>query len=449
MSDVAVRVETLGKRYRIGERAHHKTVRETFGALVRTPFLTLRGYPRPPMFSHWREANTLWALRDVSFELKQGELLGIIGHNGAGKSTLLKILSRITEPTEGYADVRGRVRSLLEIGTGFHPELTGRENIYLNGAILGMKRAEINRKFDEIVAFAEIQRFIDTPVKWYSTGMYTRLAFSVAVHLEPDILIVDEVLAVGDVAFQRKCLAKMEDISRNGRTVFFVSHMMPAISRLCERVLLLHGGRVLADGPTEPVMAEYAHLTTGSAADREWAARDDAPGNEAVRMRSVRVRLADGAVSPTVDSRRPFAVEVDYDVLTPDLPVYPACHFFNTHGTCLFVSTSPKPASPTNAIGRYTSVCWVPGNLLADGVVKVTVAITTPSPSIVHVHERDAVVFEVVDHSVSGALRLVQSPYAGVVRPRLEWTNDRSDDEPRPDSELAGVAGQSASFAKG
>src|SRR6195256_692257 len=232
MSDIAVRVENLGKQYHIGERAHYKTVREGFSSLVATPFARLLGRPPAAVSSnnHFR-TNTFWALRHVSFELNQGELLGIIGRNGAGKSTLLKILSQITEPTEGTADIRGRVRSLLEVGTGFHPELTGRENIYLNGAILGMKRAEITRKFDEIVAFAEIPRFIDTPVKWYSSGMYTRLAFSVAAHLEPDVLIVDEVLAVGDINFQARCLAKMQEVSEGGRTVFFVSHMMHAISK--------------------------------------------------------------------------------------------------------------------------------------------------------------------------------------------------------------------------
>src|SRR5215471_18813196 len=210
MTDLAVRVDNLGKQYHIGQRAHYNTVRETFSKLIATPFIKLSGRPRVRKRSNHFRSNTFWALRNVSFELKQGELLGIIGRNGAGKSTLLKILSRITEPTEGVADIRGRVRSLLEVGTGFHPELTGRENIYLNGAILGMKRAEIARKFDEIVTFAEIEKFIDTPVKWYSSGMYTRLAFSVAAHLEPDILIVDEVLAVGDIGFQQRCLGKME-----------------------------------------------------------------------------------------------------------------------------------------------------------------------------------------------------------------------------------------------
>jgi len=213
MSDIAVRVEHLGKQYRIGERAHYKTVRESFSSLITAPIAKLQGRAHRPIFSSTRSSNTFWALRNVSFELKQGELLGIVGRNGAGKSTLLKILSQITEPTEGVADIRGRVRSLLEVGTGFHPELTGRENIYLNGAILGMTRAEIRRKFDEIVAFAEVEKFLDTPVKRYSSGMYVRLAFAVAAHLEPEILVVDEVLAVGDAEFQKKCLGKMSTVA--------------------------------------------------------------------------------------------------------------------------------------------------------------------------------------------------------------------------------------------
>jgi lipopolysaccharide transport system ATP-binding protein len=438
MSDLAVGVEDLGKRYRIGERAHYRTIRETFADLVATPYRALRGRPRWRGVSDAYERNSIWALRHVTFELKKGELLGIIGRNGAGKSTLLKILSRITEPTEGYADVRGRVRSLLEIGTGFHPELTGRENIYLNGAILGMKRAEISRKFDQIIAFAEIERFIDTPVKWYSSGMYTRLAFSVAVHLEPDILIVDEVLAVGDIAFQRKCLGKMEEVSKQGRSVFFVSHMMPAVSRLCKRVLLLNEGRMVVDGPTESVLAEYAHITTGSAADRQWVHVDDAPGNDTVRLRSVRVRLDTGAVSSTVETRQQFAIEMQFDVLRPDVELFPHLQFFNGQGTCLFTSSPPKPPN-TREPGRYTSTCWVPGNLLAEGVLKVAAAITGKNEPVAHAYERDAVVIEIIESTGNSSSRFVHRAYPGVVRPRLDWATDLLSLE--PELALQSVAG--------
>jgi lipopolysaccharide transport system ATP-binding protein len=250
--DVAIRVEHLGKRYRIGERERYRALRETLTDAVKAPLRRLRSPGAR------RVDNTIWALKDISLEVGVGEVLGVIGHNGAGKSTLLKILSRITEPTEGRAEVHGRVGSLLEVGTGFHPELTGRENIYLNGAILGMKRAEIARRFDEMVAFAEVERFIDTPVKRYSSGMYLRLAFAVAAHLEPEILLVDEVLAVGDAAFQKKCLGRMSDVAREGRTVLFVSHNLPSIEKLCRRVVVIDGGRVTMQG--DPVECISAYL---------------------------------------------------------------------------------------------------------------------------------------------------------------------------------------------
>jgi lipopolysaccharide transport system ATP-binding protein len=427
MSDVAVRVENLGKRYHIGERAHYKTVREGFSTLVAAPFAKLRGRaPQPRSTNHFR-SNTFWALRHVSFELKQGELLGIIGRNGAGKSTLLKILSQITEPTEGIADIRGRVRSLLEVGTGFHPELTGRENIYLNGAILGMKRGEITRKFDEIVAFAEVERFIDTPVKWYSSGMYTRLAFSVAAHLEPDVLIVDEVLAVGDMSFQQRCLGKMQEVSQVGRTVFFVSHIVAAITRLCPRVILIDGGRVVADGPAEEVVGDYLQSVVGGAGDRSWVEPSAAPGTGAVRLSSVRVRLEDGQVTDSVDVRRPVAVEMQYDVLEPGLVLVPSYQFFNRQGTCLFVSSNPKLSSRPSAVGRYTSTCWIPGNFLAEGSVLVSAVIGSVEPPVVHAFAHQAVAFEVTISLGDDVLRAgYDGPYPGMVRPLLDWTTDVS-----------------------
>jgi ABC-type polysaccharide/polyol phosphate transport system ATPase subunit len=256
MSDISVRADNLGKWYRIGERAHDRNVREAVNAALVAPYRMLRRR-EGPRFRARTQAPSIWALRNVSFDLRQGELLGIVGLNGAGKSTLLKILSRITEPTEGSAEMHGHVRALLEVGMGFHPQLTGRENVYLNGAILGMRRAEVARKFDEIVAFAEIERFIDTPVRWYSTGMYARLAFSVAAHLEPDVLIVDEVLAVGDVGFQRKCIAKMGAVAAGGRTVIFVSHMLYAIEQLTERCLVLKDGTLCFDGATQEAVRIY------------------------------------------------------------------------------------------------------------------------------------------------------------------------------------------------
>jgi lipopolysaccharide transport system ATP-binding protein len=425
MSDIAVRVEDLGKRYHIGERAHYKTMRETISTAVSAPFDRLLGRPPKPASNNHFRSNTFWALRHVSFELKQGELLGIIGRNGAGKSTLLKILSRITEPTEGVADIRGRVRSLLEVGTGFHPELSGRENIYLNGAILGMKRAEISRKFDEIVSFSEVERFIDTPVKWYSSGMYTRLAFSVAAHLEPEVLIVDEVLAVGDIGFQQRCLGKMEEVSRGGRTVFFVSHMMFAITRLCKRVMLIDGGVVLADGSTDEVVNQYTELMGETAAARTWAEPTASDGTGAVHLRSVRVRLEDGQVADEVDIHRPVAIEMQYDVLKPGFALVPSYHFFNHQGTCLFVSASSAHSTRASPVGRYTSTCWIPGDFLREGKVFATAVISSVDPPLVHISEHHAVAFDVKDNVLGDAFRAGYSgEYPGVLRPQLDWTTD-------------------------
>jgi lipopolysaccharide transport system ATP-binding protein len=277
MSEVVIRADGLGKQYRLGERAGYQTVRERINYWVAAPWRSLRraGVPDAARAGD----RQFWALRDVSFEVRRGEVVGIIGRNGAGKSTLLKILSRITEPTEGQADLCGRVGSLLEVGTGFHPELTGRENIFLNGAILGMRRGEIARKFDEIAAFAEVEQFIDTPVKYYSSGMYLRLGFAVAAHLEPEILVIDEVLAVGDAGFQKKCLGKMGEVARGGRTVLFVSHNMAAVRNLCHRGVLLGGGRIQASGPTGTVVQTYLKSTQGTSGQFTTSGRRLQPAN--------------------------------------------------------------------------------------------------------------------------------------------------------------------------
>src|ERR1700723_1741349 len=290
MSEPVIRVERIGKRYRLGEGLRHTALRNLIGDALRAPLRLLSGssYARnngpgagSPATNAGDCASTatkgssrfIWALKDVNFEVQRGEVVGLVGRNGAGKSTLLKLLSRITEPSEGYARLRGRVASLLEVGTGFHPELTGRENIYMNGAILGMKRAEIKRKFDQIVAFAEIEQFLDTAVKHYSSGMYVRLAFAVAAHLEPEILIVDEVLAVGAAAFQKRCLGKMKEVSTGeGRTVLFVSHNMQAVSTLTQRCVLLSKGRTHMVGSTPDVIAEYLRMVGGATADEVYTA---------------------------------------------------------------------------------------------------------------------------------------------------------------------------------
>lgn len=319
MSDVAVSVRGLGKRYHLGAtRERYGTLRDSIQKFASAPLRAMlrraKAAEKNPPF---------WALKDVSFDVKRGEVVGIIGRNGAGKSTLLKILSRITEPTEGEADIHGRVGSLLEVGTGFHPELTGRENVYLNGAILGMKRAEIARKFDEIVAFAEVEKFIDTPVKHYSSGMYMRLAFAVAAHLEPEILIVDEVLAVGDAQFQKKCLGKMGDVAKGGRTVLFVSHNMAAVRNLCNRCIWLSTGLIAGDGEADPVIDEYGKHGTFS--NGTSSSLLDHPGRITKRAitRMTRVCLIDknGAETCNFGSGSSFTVGVDFE--SPECPIRP------------------------------------------------------------------------------------------------------------------------------
>jgi lipopolysaccharide transport system ATP-binding protein len=287
MKDVVIQTEGLSKRYHLGgKRERYKTLRDTLMNTLASPFSRDGRVARDRSAGDNGSNKTIWAVKDVSFEVKHGEIVGIIGRNGAGKSTLLKILSRITEPTSGFAEIRGRMGSLLEVGTGFHPELTGRENIQLNGAILGMKRAEIRKNFDEIVAFAEVEQFIDTPVKHYSSGMYLRLAFAVAAHLEPEILLVDEVLAVGDAAFQKKCLSKMGEVAGKGRTVLFVSHNMLAIQSLCTKVILLANGKITINGPTEQAVAKYL-ASMERIQSEPLAQREDRVGGESFRFASV------------------------------------------------------------------------------------------------------------------------------------------------------------------
>jgi lipopolysaccharide transport system ATP-binding protein len=413
MSEIVIRAESLSKMYRIGQRERENALRNVLGSMLRAPWKLLKR----------EKKETFWALKDVDLEVKQGEVLGLIGRNGAGKTTLLKILSRVTRPTLGWAEIYGRVGTLLEVGTGFHPELSGRDNTYLSGAILGMGRQEIDRKFDEIVAFAEIEKFIDVPVKHYSSGMYVRLAFAVAAHLEPEILLVDEVLAVGDIAFQKKCLGKMGDVAKEGRTILFVSHNVTAITRLCNRCVLMQGGTVIADGATHDVVTTYLRSEMNTSARREWTA-ENAPGDSIVRLREVRVRTEEGRIGEAFDIRRPIGIDLVFDVLEGGKVLAPNIHIFNGEGITLFISIDedatwlrqPRPA------GRYVSTCWIPGNFLAEGSLVADVAITTFVPFEIHSYERGAVGFEVID-SIDGDS--VRGDYAGhlpgVVRPSLEW----------------------------
>jgi len=424
MSDIAIHVENLSKQYRIGAHQKNRNFREALQDAFVAPFRRAGKLLRGQATGASELDETIWALKDVSFEIKQGEAVGIIGRNGAGKSTILKVLSRITEPTEGYADIHGRVGSLLEVGTGFHPELTGRENIYLNGAILGMRRSEIDRNFDEIVSFAEVKKFIDTPVKYYSSGMYLRLAFAVAAHLEPEILIVDEVLAVGDARFQEKCLNKMQDVGKEGRTVLFVSHNMHAITRLCDRVLLFDEGRMVKEGESHQIVREYINAGMVTAAERLWLDQKMAPGGSIARLRSVRVRSEDNEITDVVEITRPVAIEIEYEVLASNRGLLPNLALSNEEGVLVFCSLDSDPdwRGRPRPEGWYTSTVWIPGNLLAEGKLFVRVDIVSLDPTVPQCIVPEAVAFQVIDKFEGDSAR---GDYAGkiggVVRPLLKW----------------------------
>lgn len=427
MTDVAISVEGLGKRYQIGRQQDpYGRLTESLWRALRAPLDLVRR--RPSDSSEW-----IWALRDVSFEVQEGDVVGVIGRNGSGKSTLLKVLSRITEPTVGNAVLRGRVGSLLEVGTGFHPELTGRENVFMSGAVLGMRRAEIIRKFDEIVDFAGIDQFLDTPVKRYSSGMQVRLGFAVAAHLDPEILFIDEVLAVGDAEFQKKCLGKMSELGHGGRTILFVSHSMPAMLRLCKLAILLDHGSVVAAGPTHDVVRAYLETDLGRTSERRWDDPLTAPGNDVARLRSVRVVSTDGRRGDEVDIREPIDIEVEYWSAGPaDLKPRLNVDAFNDEGVCIFVVTDyseERSRSIPPRPGWIRSTCRIPGNFLAEGRVILNIAVITYDPFVAHAVELDAVAFQVVDRTEGNGVRgTYTGTWPGVVRPKLDWTVDWSPD---------------------
>jgi lipopolysaccharide transport system ATP-binding protein len=449
MSDSVITVEKLGKRYRIHHQQQggmrYKALRDVLAdagkSVVRGPWSLTRR-----LWSAVRSPSTLsslpssrsasedfWALKDVSFEVKQGETLGIIGRNGAGKSTLLKILSRITEPTEGRVRIKGRVASLLEVGTGFHPELTGRENIFLNGAILGMHRAEIKKKFDEIVDFAEVEKFLDTPVKRYSSGMYVRLAFAVAAHLEPEILIVDEVLAVGDAEFQKKCLGKMQDVSsKEGRTVLFVSHNMQAVSTLCTAAIVLRNGEITDRGLPRTLIAGYLSFGSHDSAEAVWTF-ETAPSSALVKLHSVKVCQSDGTVSYDQRCGSPVTLTMEFWCLRKTKMV-PSFHLYNQSGLMVF-PTGPLHVKELGQKiyepGLYHCSCVIPEALLNTGIYFVHAWLSRETDGQAYVHIPEVVSFKVInDGTGMGDSWTGDDNWPGVIRPLLLWTSKRLDDLP-------------------
>ncbi len=414
-----VRVENLSKQYSIGTReAAYDTLRESIVEAVRAPIRRLRGG------NGRRNAATVWALRDVNFEVAPGEVMGIIGLNGAGKSTLLKVLSRITEPTTGRVELYGRVASLLEVGTGFHGELTGRENLYLNGAILGMKKAEIDRKFDQIVDFAEIEKFLDTPVKRYSSGMYMRLAFAVASHLEPEVLVIDEVLAVGDAPFQKKCLGKMSDVAMEGRTVLFVSHNMVAIKGLCSRVVWLDEGEIQAEGRPDEVVSNYLKTALSMQAHQVWDDINTAPGNEQIRILQASARPTGDSTTDSITVSTQVVMEFEYRNLVPGAYLNLSVIIKTEEGYPIFSTGSgwePVWSRQPYPAGLFLSRFYIPADLLNDGTHRVQLCVVKDEHEIIFNIE-DVLVFDVQDTPERRGAWF--GKWIGAVRPNLKWETE-------------------------
>ncbi len=410
----AIRVEDLGKRYRIGGMpSGYRTLRDALASSLRR----LSRRDSPP------SKDTIWALRHIDFNVERGQVLGIVGRNGAGKSTLLKLLSRVTDPTEGKAEIYGRVGSLLEVGTGFHPELTGRENIYLNGAILGMKRAEIESKFDEIVDFSEVRKFIDTPVKRYSSGMYLRLAFAVAAHLEPEILVVDEVLAVGDAEFQRKCLGKMSDVAHEGRTVLFVSHNMSAILRLTEETIVLDKGKIVMRGPTPEAVDFYMTSEMAHSGERRWEPGDDYQTSNPFHPIAIRVLDSQGRVADQVLSSEDFSVEFEYELQEELTGLRVGMYLATSRGEAVFTSFDTDNPGTYERLterrkGHYLSRCRIPRDLLNGGVFILGVNASSFRIRSYFTDEH-ALTFTVDPTGAPGSQWA--EPRRGPVRPALNW----------------------------
>lgn len=418
MSQAIIQIDNISKQYRLGEIGGRRLVDD-----VNSAWAKFRGKADPLSKVDAKAGLTMgekfWALKQVSFDVKQGEALGIIGRNGAGKSTLLKILSRITSPTSGEIRLKGRVASLLEVGTGFHPELTGRENVFLNGAILGMTKDEIKKRFDEIVAFSDVERFIDTPVKRYSSGMKVRLAFAVAAHLEAEILIVDEVLAVGDIEFQKKCLTKMGGITTDGRTILFVSHNMVAVQTLCKSAIFLKDGKLTDSGDPETIISKYLESSVTQSQSQEWTTPELAPGNDLVRINRLRVFPEGDNDSELITMQTPINVEIKYWRLAENRNAYFVYHLFNEQG--ITVLTTGADISK-NSKGEYVSSFQIPGGLLNSGFYTLRFRILENGRQTYDNQNMSS--FSVVD--VAPRNRSVLGKEPGVIQIDLPWSTARS-----------------------
>ena len=427
-----IKVENLSKQYRLGDVGTGSIAHD-----VNRAWYKLRGKEDPYLKigetndrTKKGESDYVWAIKDINFEVKQGEVLGIIGRNGAGKSTLLKILSRTTTPTTGSVKIRGRVASLLEVGTGFHPELSGRENIFLNGAIMGMTKQEIKRKFDEIVDFAGVERYIDTPVKRYSSGMYVRLAFGVAAHLEPEILIVDEVLAVGDAEFQKKALGKMQDVSeKEGRTVLFVSHQMDAIARLCQTAIVIDNGMRSFMGSSVEAINFHLKGNTGTTSIRKWWNSPKKPGNENVNLLEVKISNLQKESKEIFTTEEDLYIYMTYEILKDDFKYTHSFNLYDNKGTHILSSHDLNMAKSKGPYlkGVYTATVILPKNTLAEGLHIISVAIISYDPFIIHFHEPECISFTTVDTFSGNSVRGdYGGHFPGVIRPLMNWTIEKS-----------------------
>jgi len=417
----AIKIEALSKKYLISHQQGERYI--TFRSAITDGVKSVGRRILHPAGGTARanQKEEFWALKDVSFEVTPGDRLGIIGKNGAGKSTLLKIISRITEPTSGRVSMKGRVSSLLEVGTGFHPELTGRENIFLNGAILGMRKVEILKKFDEIVAFAEMEKFLDTPVKRYSSGMYVRLAFAVAAHLEPEILIIDEVLAVGDAQFQKKCMGKMESVGREGRTILFVSHNMAAVKSLCKWGIVLSRGEVSFRGAVEDAVEQYIGRDSLNKNEIHWDDIANAPENEYIRLKSVSIKALHGSV---IDIASGAEITIDFYNKVAGKYIGIALHLFTLDGVCLFTTGIFLSDKEKAEIGMFSTKCVVPPYLLNAGGYKFNLLFIENRSDLLYRVE-DVLSFE-VEHTATLSGGGYMGRAVGVIRPKLDWTYEFS-----------------------